>query len=41
MNEVESVSPFERAALHAPRPVLRAGFWFIPSMIYIARTPGQ
>lgn len=39
MAEVETVPAVQRAAMKAPRPLLKAGFWFIPSMMYLARHP--
>lgn len=36
MAEVETTTRMERAVLEAPDPLVRAGYWFIPSMIYLA-----
>lgn len=36
MQETETTTLAERAASAMPRPVLQAGYWFIPSMIYLA-----
>lgn len=36
MAEVESLTKLEAMTLRVPRPLLRAGWWFVPSMIYLA-----
>lgn len=41
MNQVETVPLHQRALLHAPEPVIRLGYWFIPSMMYLASHRNQ
>ncbi len=41
MARVETTTRLERAVLGAPGPVVRLGYWFIPSMIYLATKSSQ
>lgn len=40
MEHVESMSHLEALTVRLPAPVLRAGWWFVPSMMYLTRRVG-